>query len=240
MNHTLQTDLRFPDGCMNGYDGSVMSSINAMDQWHEFFGVGKTGSRIGLVMAIYTAGQITGSFFTGFVVDTLGRRPAMAVGSVFIIIGSIIQASAFPLGAFIAGRFIVGIGVPMCTTAAPTYIVELAYPTWRGLAGGLYNVLGWYIGSLGIRRPSASLDSVFADVQLKQLRVGAVTAQRTSRVTGRGAFPTSSKASLRLSSSVPFGSFPRVPGGSLPKVETSKPGKSWSGTTAMAIQTLLL
>ncbi|KAF4976233.1 hypothetical protein FZEAL_7071 [Fusarium zealandicum] len=136
------------NGCMNGYDGSIMSSINAMQQWHDYFGVGKTGSTIGLVMAIYTAGQITGSFFAGFIVDTFGRRAGMISGSVFIIIGSIVQATAHPLRAFIAGRYIVGIGVPMCTTAAPTYIVEMAYPTWRGLAGGLYNVLGWYIGSL--------------------------------------------------------------------------------------------
>lgn len=133
---------------MNGYDGSVMSSINAMDQWHDHFKVGKVGSQLGLVMAIYTAGQIVGSFLTGFVIDLLGRRGGMAVGSVFIIIGSVVQATSNPLAAFIAGRFITGIGVPMCTTAAPTFIVEMAYPTWRGLAGGLYNVLGWYIGSM--------------------------------------------------------------------------------------------
>lgn len=135
---------------MNGYDGSIMSSINAMSQWQDYFKVGKTGSGIGLVMSIYTAGQITGSFFTGFIVDTFGRRCAMAIGSAFIIIGSIVQASSQVLPAFIAGRYIVGIGVPVCTTAAPTYIVELAYPSWRGLAGGLYNVLGWYIGSMSM------------------------------------------------------------------------------------------
>ncbi|KAJ4245053.1 hypothetical protein NW762_014263 [Fusarium torreyae] len=136
------------NGCMNGYDGSLMSSINAMDQWHDYFGVGKTGSKIGLVMAIFTAGQIVGSFIAGYIIDTFGRRAGMAVGSFFIIIGSIVQATAHPLAAFIAGRFIVGIGVPLCAMAAPIYVVEMAYPTWRGLAGGLYNVLGWYIGSL--------------------------------------------------------------------------------------------
>lgn len=133
---------------MGGYDGSVMGSINAMDQFHDHFQVGKVGSGIGLVMAIYTAGQIIGSFFTGFVLDQFGRRGGMVTGSAFIIIGSVVQATANPISAFIAGRLIVGIGVPMCTTAAPTYIVEMAYPTWRGTAGGFYNVLGWYIGSL--------------------------------------------------------------------------------------------
>ncbi|KAJ0336157.1 hypothetical protein KNSL1_013375 [Colletotrichum chrysophilum] len=136
------------NGCMNGYDGSVMSSINAMDQFHEHYDVGRTGPTIGLVMAIYTAGQICGSIFSAGVIDTFGRKYGMAVGSAFIIVGSIVQATSQTLSAFIGGRFIVGFGVPMCTIAAPTYIVEMAYPTWRGLAGGLYNVLGWYIGSL--------------------------------------------------------------------------------------------
>ncbi|KAF6815924.1 MFS lactose [Colletotrichum plurivorum] len=136
------------NGCMNGYDGSVMSSINAMDQFHEFYNVGRTGPTIGLVMAIYTAGQVCGSLFSAGLLDGFGRKAGMAVGSGFIIVGSIVQATSQTLAAFIGGRFLVGFGVPMCTIAAPTYIVEMAYPTWRGLAGGLYNVLGWYIGSM--------------------------------------------------------------------------------------------
>lgn len=133
---------------MNGYDGSVMSSINAMDQWHDFFGVGMDGATLGLVMAIYNAGQVCGSAVAGVIMDGLGRRAVMFFGSCFIVIGSVLQATSQNLPAFIAGRFIVGFGVPPCTIGAITHVVELAYPTWRGLAGGAYNVLGWYIGSL--------------------------------------------------------------------------------------------
>lgn len=134
---------------MSGYDGSVMSSIMAMDQFHDYFGVGKVGSQIGLVMAIYTAGSIVGSFWTGFVLDLIGRRGGMVCGSLCIIVGSIIQSTSTSIEAFIGGRFIVGMGVPVVQTAAPMYIVEMAYPTWRGTAGGYYNVLAWYIGSNG-------------------------------------------------------------------------------------------
>ncbi|KAF6814727.1 MFS lactose [Colletotrichum sojae] len=129
------------NGCMNGYDGSVMSSINAMDQFHEFYDVGRTGPTIGLVMAIYTAGQVCGSLFSVGLLDGFGRKAGMAVSSGFIVVGSIVQATSQTLAAFIGGRFLVGFGVPMCTIAAPTYIVEMAHPKWRGLAGGLYNVL---------------------------------------------------------------------------------------------------
>ena len=140
---------RLSDCIMNGYDGSVMGSINAMDTWHSFFGIGRTGSWIGLVTAIYPAGQICGAFFAGAILDILGRRVAMGTGSFFIIIGSIVQASSQGIGQFIGGRYLVGFGVPICVTAAPTYLVEMAYPTWRGFAGGAYNVFGWYVGALG-------------------------------------------------------------------------------------------
>lgn len=140
---------------MSGYDGSVMSSINAMSQFHEYFDVGKVGSQIGLVMAIYTAGSVVGSFWTGFALDTFGRRGGMVCGSACIIVGSIIQSTSTTLEAFIGGRFIVGMGVPVVQTAAPMYIVEMAYPTWRGTAGGYYNVLAWYIGSNS--KPSSAL-----------------------------------------------------------------------------------
>jgi MFS family permease len=148
------------DGCMSGYDGSVMSSVNAMDQFHEYFNVGKVGSQIGLVMAIYTAGQIVGSFFTGFALDSVGRRGGMVCGSLFIIIGAIVQSTSTSLNAFIAGRFIVGMGVPVVQTAAPMYIVEMAYPTWRGTAGGFYNVIAWYLGSNG----KSSIDIIESDI----------------------------------------------------------------------------
>lgn len=134
---------------MNGYDGSIMSAVNAMDQWHEYFDVPSDGGqRLGLIMAIYNAGNVCGSFFAGFVTDKFGRRMGMVVGATFILLGSILQATSRTLPQFIGGRFIVGFGVPIAVTAAITYLVEIAYPSWRGIAGGLYNVLGWYIGSL--------------------------------------------------------------------------------------------
>ncbi|CAI6094654.1 hypothetical protein V2G26_007586 [Clonostachys chloroleuca] len=135
---------------MNGYDGSVMGSINAMDTWHNYFGIGKTGSGIGLVTAIYPVGQVSGSFFAGLILDNFGRKVAMFIGACFIIIGSVVQATTANqnLNQFIGGRYLVGFGVPICVTAAPTYLVEMAYPTWRGLAGGAYNVFGWYLGAI--------------------------------------------------------------------------------------------
>ena len=135
---------------MNGYDGSVMGSLNGMDQFHKFFNVGMQGSGIGLVFAIYTVGGILGSLVAGAICDILGRRFGMFIGSCFVVIGTIVQATPKEgnLAQFQGGRFLVGFGVPIAVTSAPVYLVEMAYPTWRGIFGGLYNVVGYYTGAI--------------------------------------------------------------------------------------------
>jgi MFS family permease len=48
---------------------------------------------------------------------------------------------------FIAGRFILGFGVSILTCAAPSYIIEVAPPQWRGRFAAFYNC-GWFGGSI--------------------------------------------------------------------------------------------
>ena len=64
----------------------------------------------------------------------------MAIGSVFIIGGTAIQATSREIGQFMAGRFLVGFGVSIISTAAPAYVVEMAHPAWRGAFTGGYNI----------------------------------------------------------------------------------------------------
>lgn len=78
---------------------------------------------------------------------TEGRRVGMALGAIFIIIGTIVQATCHNLGGFMAGRFILGFGVATSATAGPAYVSEIAHPAYRGAMTGLYNVL-WFGGGI--------------------------------------------------------------------------------------------
>ena len=133
--------------------------------------------------------------------DRWGRRAGMFVGAFNIVVGSIIQATSNKLPQFIVGRFIVGFGNPMCATTAAVYLVEMSYPTWRGLAGGLYNVLGWNIGANSAYIPNAKNRSTYPLTLISQLPLGPATAPTTLRMTGAGGFPTSSSSCSRPSSS---------------------------------------
>ncbi|KAL5361249.1 putative transporter [Aspergillus floccosus] len=134
--------------CMNGFDGNLMSSLNAMDTFHDHFGTSMQGSGTGLLFSIYAVGNLVGAFFAAPAADTFGRRFGMFIGSFIIIVGTILEASANVVSQFIGGRFLIGLGISLCNTSAPIYLVEVALPQWRGTFGGLYNVVGYYSGAL--------------------------------------------------------------------------------------------
>lgn len=62
------------NSCINGYDGSLMGSINSYRQYREYFGfdVDDGTPTTGIVYAIYTIGNIVGSFFAGPFTDFQG------------------------------------------------------------------------------------------------------------------------------------------------------------------------
>ncbi|OJJ46029.1 hypothetical protein ASPZODRAFT_132997 [Penicilliopsis zonata CBS 506.65] len=134
-------------GCLNGYDGSLMSSLNAMTSYLDFFHMKTAGSGTGLTYAIYNIGSIPAVVLSGPCNDYLGRRMGMFVGAALIIIGTCIQAPAVNHAMFMGGRFILGFGVSFCCVSAPCYVSEMAHPAWRGTLTGLYNCT-WYIGSI--------------------------------------------------------------------------------------------
>ncbi|KAL4947556.1 general substrate transporter [Aspergillus filifer] len=137
------------NSCINGYDGSLMGSINSYRQYREYFGFDPDDGTptTGIVYAIYTIGNIIGSFFAGPFTDFRGRRVGMAIGATWIIIGTCIQATSTTLASFMAGRFLLGFGVATCATAGPAYVSEMAHPAYRGAMTGLYNVL-WFGGGI--------------------------------------------------------------------------------------------
>jgi MFS family permease len=108
-----------------------------------------------------TIGGVVSPWVAGPITDKLGRRAGMFIGAIGICLGeslpelkqspqyskkhftgSAVISSASDKGQFIAGRFLLGFGVSILTCAAPSYIVEVSPPQWRGRLTGIYNC-GW-------------------------------------------------------------------------------------------------
>lgn len=71
----------------------------------------------------------------------------MFIGCLIIVIGTCVQASCHNLAGFMGGRFILGFGVAITSTAGPAYASEMAHPAWRGALTGVFNTF-WYIGGI--------------------------------------------------------------------------------------------
>ncbi|KDQ29562.1 hypothetical protein PLEOSDRAFT_1093037 [Pleurotus ostreatus PC15] len=137
----------------NGFDGSVMSAVNGMHQYLDFFGIdgqdagGGVGTTTAIIFGIYSIGSIAAVMLAGPVTDRFGRRGGMCLGSTIIIIGAIVITAARDASYLLGGRFTLGFGVAITTTAAPAYVVEMSPPQWRGRLTGLYNTF-YYTGSI--------------------------------------------------------------------------------------------
>ncbi|EDN96597.1 hypothetical protein SS1G_01523 [Sclerotinia sclerotiorum 1980 UF-70] len=96
------------NAAVNGYDGSVMGSINSYAQYRSYFGFSLTEGTpaTGIVYAIFTIGNLVGAGFAGPAADWKGRRW--------------------------------GVGAAMGPSSALPYVSEMAHPSFRGAMTGVY------------------------------------------------------------------------------------------------------
>ncbi|KAF9006626.1 general substrate transporter [Cyathus striatus] len=145
--------VAFMGSLSNGFDGSVMSAVNGMEQYLNYFGIdgqdagGGVGTTTAIIFGIVSHKIIAGVVVAGPTADRFGRRGGMFLGSVIIIIGAVVITVAKNITYLLGGRFVLGFGVAITTTAAPSYVVEMSPPQWRGRLTGLYNTF-YYSGSI--------------------------------------------------------------------------------------------
>ncbi|KAK5658961.1 hypothetical protein OQA88_1779 [Cercophora sp. LCS_1] len=121
-----------------GYDQGVMSGIITAPAFNNVFEATRGNSTMqGTVTAIYEIGCLMGALFILGVGDLLGRRRAIILGAVVMLLGVIIQvtsmAGATPLAQFIVGRVVMGVGNGINTSTIPTYQAECSKTSNRGL-----------------------------------------------------------------------------------------------------------
>ncbi|KAJ7688308.1 general substrate transporter [Mycena rosella] len=156
--------IGFLNAVSSGFDGSLMGGINVMPQYLNYFNYSSVGKSTGIVFMIYVSGNCAGALIAGPATEVYGRRGGMFLGGLFILVGSIVSVTAQSRGAFLGGRFVLGFGIAISTTAAPTWVTEIAPPQWRGRLGSMYNSC-FFIGSIpatGSMVGSAKLNSTWA------------------------------------------------------------------------------
>lgn len=121
-----------------GYDQGVMSGIISNKDFTDVYTAAKGDKTMqALITAVYELGCLAGAVWALFAGDWMGRRWMILAGATIMIVGVIIQVTAFvghiPLLQFFFGRVITGIGNGMNTSTIPTYQAECSRTSNRGL-----------------------------------------------------------------------------------------------------------
>ncbi|KAK7029379.1 hypothetical protein VNI00_014633 [Paramarasmius palmivorus] len=130
----------------SGFDSSMMNGLQTVRSFDTFFHSPRS-ALLGLMSAIYSLGAIIVLPAVPWVSDHLGRRWAIILGSIIMMMGAAIQAAAQNFAMFVCGRLLLGCGIPFAIVAASSLIGELSHPKERAILGSLFNSC-YFVGSI--------------------------------------------------------------------------------------------
>jgi len=114
-----------------GYDQGVFSGIVGNEDFLNTFDHPSPGLE-GIIVSIYNLGCFTGCILSFMFCEKTGRRLAMWIAMVWIIVGGALQASAYSVPHMMVARFLTGIGTGIETSTVPMYQSELCEANKRG------------------------------------------------------------------------------------------------------------
>lgn len=120
-----------------GYDGSMLNGLNILASYTDYFNLNPVTT--GLNTASVNIGGAIGPLVAGVITDKLGRRPAIFWGSVWTIVGIILQTAAQDIAMFVVARIILGFGSAITGVAGGIYLSEVFSSRWRAWGVGLLN-----------------------------------------------------------------------------------------------------
>ncbi len=116
-----------------------------------FAAAGMNLAQVGLLAAIYPATWGLSQLVTGALSDRTGRRPLIVWGMWIQAVGIAVVTVVHAFAGFVVGAVLLGIGTAMVYPTLLAAIGDVAHPSWRASAVGVYRLwrdLGYAIGAL--------------------------------------------------------------------------------------------
>ncbi|RDW57613.1 MFS sugar transporter-like protein [Coleophoma cylindrospora] len=148
--------------CTLGFDGSMMNGLNILPSYTDYFHLTTATTALN-TSAVWLGGCLSGLLY-GYVVDAIGRKPALLYGALFTVFAAVIQAAAQNTAMFVVARILIGIGTGASGVAGPVYLAETLPPKWRAWGLGVFYDC-WYVGGLiaaGVTYGTAKMQSTWA------------------------------------------------------------------------------
>ena len=139
-----------------------------------FAAAGLSVAQIGVLAAVYPGVWSIGQIASGWASDRFGRKWMIASGMWLQASGILLTAGTRSLGSWLAGAVLMGLGTALVYPTLLAAIGDVAYPSWRASAVGVYRL--WRDASYAV---VAVLAGVVADLfgfTLAIVAVGILTA----------------------------------------------------------------
>ena len=124
-----------------------------------FAASGLSIARIGILAALYPAVWGLGQLYTGGLSDRIGRKPLIVGGMITQAVALAWIAATGGFWAWAAGAMLIGAGTAMVYPTLLAAIGDVAHPTWRARAVGIYRL--WRDGGFAV---GALLAGILADL----------------------------------------------------------------------------
>ena len=148
-----------------------------------FAAAGMNLAQVGLLAAVYPATWGVGQLVTGALSDRTGRKPLIVWGMWIQAAGIGVVTMAHAFAGFVIGAVLLGIGTAMVYPTLLAAIGDVAHPSWRASAVGVYRLwrdLGYAIGALlaGVTADAFGLQTAMWVIAALTLASGIVSAAR--------------------------------------------------------------
>jgi len=155
-----------------------------------FAAAGMTLAQIGVLAAIYPAVWGVTQIFTGALSDRIGRKGLIVWGMWIQAAGIAVTATSAEFFVFGVGAVLLGVGTAMVYPTLLAAIGDVAHPTWRASAVGVYRLwrdLGYAVGALlaGITADLFGLAAALWLVAALTMGSGMITALRMNETLAR-------------------------------------------------------
>jgi len=112
-------------------------------------GLGAAG--VGLIIALPQLSKLCFNLPVGYLIDTIGRKPALLAGGLLDALGQLGTATALSLGQLAPARLLVGFGSATTATSTQAYTLDVVgkYPAHSGLLLGLIQAVGFLAFAIG-------------------------------------------------------------------------------------------